>query len=133
MTKKLFFDNLLMGFFIAFNLAACGSGSHSAGAPAAVETYVNALAARNSDALVNAACASWEASAREEFDSFAAVSVTVENMQCQSTGTDGDATLVACTGKIVANYGNEVLEINLAERSYRVIQEGGEWRVCGYR
>ena len=35
--------------------------------------------------------------------------------------------------KIVANYGNEVLELDLSERSYQVVEEGGEWRMCGYR
>ena len=44
----------------------------------------------------------------------------------------GEFTLVGCTGTIVANYGNEVLEINLADQTYKAAFEGGEWRMCGY-
>ena len=33
---------------------------------------------------------------------------------------------------IIANYGAEDLEIDVAEQAYRTVQEGGQWRVCGY-
>jgi len=46
---------------------------------------------------------------------------------------EGNSAIVACTGKIVANYGNEVLEIDLAAQKYQAVFEGGEWRMCGYR
>ncbi len=78
-------------------------------------------------------CAGWESQARTELESFSAVTVTIENPACQESGIDGELTLVSCTGKIVANYGNEVLEIDLADRTYLSANEGGEWRMCGYR
>jgi len=40
---------------------------------------------------------------------------------------------VSCTGTITANYGNEVLEIDLSERTYQVVFEAGERRMCGCR
>ena len=131
MKKKIIFL-IVSACACALLLLACAGGG-SGGAQLAVELYVNALVENNTDALLNASCASWEAAAQNEIESFAAVAITLEDMRCQEKGNDGEFTLVACTGKIVANYGSEVLEINLADRTYRVIQEAGEWRVCGYQ
>jgi hypothetical protein len=113
-----------------FLLASCGTNST---AHSSIKAYLEALAAKNSDQLSNLSCADWESQAKTELESFGAVSVTLDNPSCQDTGTDGDYTLVTCTGKIIANYGNEVLEIDLSERTYLAINEGGEWRMCGYR
>jgi hypothetical protein len=113
-------------------LAACNSSSQP-GPVSAVESYQNALIAGDVDQLVNASCAEWEAQARLELDSFTAVTIQLENRICQEAGKDGDTALVACTGTIKANYGAEVLEIDLADRTYQVIYEGEEWRMCGYR
>ena len=38
-----------------------------------------------------------------------------------------------CKGKIVATYNNEDQELDLSVRTYQVVQEGGEWLVCGVR
>jgi hypothetical protein len=113
-------------------LAACSSSSQP-GPVSTVETYQNALIAGDADQLVNASCAEWEAQALLELDSFTAVTTQLEDRICQEAGKEGDITLVACTGIIKANYGAEVLEIDLSDRSYQVIYEGGEWRMCGYR
>ena len=83
--------------------------------------------------MINRACAAWEAQAQQEFDSFAAVTANLDQVKCQMTGQEGDNRLVTCQGKIIANYGNEVLEINLGDRTYLVVDEGGAWRMCGYR
>ena len=112
-------------------LWACSGDS--GGAAGAVEAYNQALVEGNEERLANLSCADWEADARNELASFAAVKVTLENMQCSETDQDGDTTLVACSGKIIANYGNEVLEINLEDLTYQVVLEGGDWRMCGYR
>ena len=87
----------------------------------------------NAERLATLSCAEWEADARNELASFAAVKVMLENMQCSETDQDGDTILVSCSGKIIANYGNEVLEINLEDLTYKVVLEGSEWRMCGYR
>jgi hypothetical protein len=112
-------------------LWACSADS--GGAAGAVESYNQALVGKNTKRLSTLSCAAWEADALNELASFAAVKVMLENMQCSETDQDGDTTLVSCSGKIIANYGNEVLEINLEEMTYQVVLEGGEWRMCGYR
>jgi hypothetical protein len=113
-------------------LAGCAA-SASANPAQAVESYIKALVARDVNQVVNASCAAWEGDARQEFRAFDAVTVTLENLSCQVSSQEDQSAVVSCTGKIVANYGDEVLEINLADRDYHVLHEGGEWRMCGYR
>jgi hypothetical protein len=113
-------------------LAAC-SGGQSSGPAAAVEAYLNALVSKDSDAVTNGSCAAWEAQARVEYDSFAAVTARLENLACQEGGKSGDFTLVTCTGQIIANYNGEDQAIDLSARTYQTVQEGGDWRMCGYQ
>lgn len=82
--------------------------------------------------MVSYTCAAWEAQARQEFNSFTAVKLELKDVSCKVTGQDQSFSLVSCTGSIIANYGNEDLQIDVAEQTFRVIQEGGDWRVCGY-
>jgi hypothetical protein len=95
---------LVMGGCLLFVLAAC-AGASADGAASAVERYLEALVAGDVNQLVDASCAAWEADARLELDSFSAVSVEMEDLQCKESGQEGDAALVDCSGKIVANYG----------------------------
>ncbi|MCU0488700.1 MAG: nuclear transport factor 2 family protein [Anaerolineales bacterium] len=105
----------------------------SGGASAAIESYLQALVAKDANQLVAASCAAWEASARQELRTFDAVDVSLKELSCQSAEQNGDTARVSCSGQITANYGNEVLEINLADRSYTAVNEAGEWRMCGYQ
>ena len=89
--------------------------------------------AKDANRLANLSCAAWEAEAKNELDSFGAVSARLEEPSCQISGEDGEYTLVSCTGKIIADYNGENLEINLGDRTYKAINEGGDWRMCGYR
>jgi hypothetical protein len=116
----------------ALLFSAC-SGSAGSQPARAAEDYYRALVDRDASRLANLSCAAWEADAQNELASFDAVSVSLEGLECQEAGTQGDTTLAACQGKIIANYGNEVLELNLADRTVKVLFEGGEWRVCGYQ
>lgn len=118
--------------FILFAILAACSGDKSSAA-SVVESYIQSLVNGNADRLSTLSCKAWEADAKNELASFAAVKVSLDNLQCEESGKDGDTTLVSCTGKIVANYGAEVLEINLKDRTYRAVYEGGDWRMCGYR
>ena len=52
---------------------------------------------------------------------------------CQQNDQAGDFTLVSCQGALVASYGAEDLVLDFSERVYKVIQEGGDWRMCGYK
>lgn len=123
---------LMLLIFISLLLSSCGT-SPTNGASQAIEGYYESLIAKDLNRLINYSCADWEANAHQEIRTFDAVEVNLENFSCQESGKDGEIILVSCTGKIVANYGNEILEINLAERSYRSKYEGGEWRMCGYQ
>jgi len=113
-------------------LSACTSKSNDAPAKA-VEDYLDALVAKDADRLTTLSCSDWEDDALLELDSFQAVTTRLDGMACSQTGTDGDTALVLCKGKIIATYGNEDQEMDLSTRTYQVVQEGGDWLVCGTR
>lgn len=126
-----FFLIILVIFLATFFLIACASNNN---APAkAVEDYLKALVAKDADRLSTLSCGDWEDDALLELDSFQAVTTRLEDVACEQTGTDGDTALVLCNGKIIATYDNEDQELDLSVRTYQVVQEGGEWLVCGAR
>lgn len=113
-------------------LAGCGSGGGSDAAGQVVVDYYRALTEGNVDQMKSLSCAAWEENAQLEFDAFAGVQTELGDLQCAPSGTDGDVTLVNCTGAIIATYGNEQQNFDLGGIDYRVVQEAGEWRMCGY-
>ena len=113
-------------------LTACASNNDSAPAKA-VEDYLNALVAKDADRLSTLSCGDWEDDALLELDSFQAVNTRLEDVACEQTGTDGSTALVLCNGKIIATYDTEDQELDLSVRTYQVVQEDGEWLVCGVR
>ena len=129
--RRLLFS-LLVIVLAAGSLAACSSAGSSNGAAQAVQAYLQALSAKDSAKLANLSCKTWESQATMELDSFQAVSTTLSGVACKETGTSGSDTLVACSGQIVASYNGENQNLALSGRTYQVVQEGGEWRVCGY-
>jgi hypothetical protein len=116
-----------------FSFSACNNDEQKNSASAAVEKYLQALVERDFNKMVNACCADWESQAKVEFDSFSAVKLELRDLSCKEIGQQGGFTIIACDGSIIANYGAEDLDINIADRTYRAIQEGGEWRMCGYK
>jgi hypothetical protein len=114
-------------------LSACSSAGKVTDAASAIDAYNQALVSKDANQLSDLSCKAWEADAQNELASFAAVTAQIENSNCQVSGKDGNYTLVACTGKIVANYNGENQEIDLSQRTYRAIQEDGQWRMCGYK
>ena len=128
----------LQSYFLlnaAFLLSLLLAGCRAANDPAAevVIAYQKALIGGDFNQLALLTCATWETQARTEFDSFAAVKATLDGVACHTRGKEGNTAVVQCTGKIVANYGNEVMDIDLAAHTYLAANEGGEWRMCGYR
>jgi hypothetical protein len=117
---------------LGFILSACGA-SASGGAATVVEAYITALAVKDEAALISNSCADWEDDALIELDSFALVEVTVDGMSCAESGTDGDKTLVDCQGTFQMSYGGEPQELDLSARTYEVIEQDGNWLVCGVR
>jgi len=118
--------------FAILSLSACASSSDNASAKA-VEDYLNALVAKDANRLTTLSCGEWEEDALLELDSFQAVTARLDGLACEQTGTDGDTALVLCSGKIIATYNEEDQELDLSVRTYQVVQEGGEWLVCGTR
>jgi hypothetical protein len=115
----------------AFTLTACASNKD---APAkTVEDYLTALVQKDADRLSTLSCADWEDDALLELDSFQAVTAKLDGLDCEQTGTDGNTALVLCKGKIIATYNNEDQELDLSVRTYQVVQEDGDWLVCGVR
>jgi hypothetical protein len=113
-------------------LTACASNNTNAPAKA-VDDYLNALIAKDADRLSTLSCGEWEEDALLELDSFQAVEARLDGVACEQTGTDGNTALVLCNGRIIATYNNEDQELDLSVRTYQVVQEGGEWLVCGVR
>ena len=124
------FSLILLIVFTTLAVSACASNNDNAPVQA-VEAYLNALVEKDANRLTTLACGEWEEEALLELDSFQAVSARLEGLACEQTGTDGDAALVLCNGNIVATYNNEDQQLDLSVRTYQVVQEGGEWLVCG--
>ena len=124
----------LILFIVFASLAVSGCVSSNDNAPVqAVEAYLNALVEKDANRLTTLSCGEWEEDALLELDSFQAVSARLEGLACEQTGTDGETALVLCNGNIVASYNEEDQELDLSVRTYQVIEEGGEWLVCGTR
>jgi len=123
---------ILISNAFLFILAGC-SGSQTNAAPTTTQAYIKALVSKDATQLTSLSCAAWEADAKTELDSFGAVTARLEDLSCKEAGKDGNSILVACTGKIIANYNGEDQTINLEDRTYKLVQEGGDWRMCGYR
>ena len=123
---------LLLALMATLFLTACSSSSGDASAQA-VESYLNALVAKDADLIPTLVCGDWEDEAFIELDSFQAVEARLEDVACSQTGTEGDSALVSCTGSIVATYNEEDQEIDLSHITYQVVQQGGDWLVCGTR
>jgi hypothetical protein len=119
---------LLLG--VLFSLNACTAGGNEK--TAAVEAYLQALVEKDGDRLAALSCSVWEEDAMLELDSFQAVEATLQNLACEENGTDGDAALVRCNGTILTTYNQEKQELDVSLRTYRVVLEAGEQRVCGY-
>ena len=117
---------------VLFVLASC-SGSNTDFAGKAVEAYLEALVSEDADHLATLSCAAWEEQAVMEVDAFVGVSASLNNLKCEQTGTDNSDTLVSCQGEILATYNNEQQSLPLEGLVYRVVQESGEWLVCGYQ
>jgi hypothetical protein len=98
-----------------------------------VEEYFGALVGKDATKAVALSCAAWESGARTDVDTFAMYPAELQNVECQNAGTQDGVHLVTCSGKAVLDYNGEKQEIDLSAREYIVVQEGGEWRMCGYQ
>jgi hypothetical protein len=114
---------LILFLVLTANLTLTACSSSSSNAPAqAVQSYLDALVAKDAERLPTLVCGEWEEEALIELDSFQAVTASLENVSCTQTGTDGATALVDCSGNIVASYNNEDQRLDLSIRTYQVIE-----------
>jgi hypothetical protein len=111
-------------------LAGCQTG----GSPSqTVEDYLQAVVDGDWTQAVNLSCTSWEEGARTEANSFESIEAWLEDVSCSAEEEEPDTQAVSCQGVIVATYGAEDRQLTLEGRVYRIVLEGGEWRMCGYQ
>lgn len=116
---------------VGFLLAAC---SGNQGSPTqAIESYIQALADKDQDKLINITCNAWEEGALMELDSLTGVTAQVKDLACQAISEEDTESLVTCNGKLELNYSGELQELDLAGRTWIARLEDGEWRACGYK
>lgn len=120
---------LLICAALAAGLLAACQGQPTGPAPEqVVEDYLQAKISGDRETIQRLLCLEMEDRLEAEVSSFSAVSdVKIEGMACEPAGEG----LVRCQGKIVAAYGNEQTEFQLA--SYHVVEEDGAWKWCGER
>lgn len=118
-----------IGWVLVLVMAGCTQASDPAAG--VVQQYLKGMVAADSAQVSKLVCKDFEDQATQDIDSFAGVKAELSNPVCSKSGMDGQVVLVACSGKILATYGNEKQEIDLAGPVYRVEQQGGSWLVCG--
>ena len=119
-------DRLILFLSLIVLIAAC---SQTGDPGAAMLKYLEARVAADANAIRGLSCAAWESQAAMQADSFRSMNAQLQDVTCQQSGTDGDTTLVTCGGQIVTTYEGENREWALG--TYRMIQEDGEWKMCG--
>jgi hypothetical protein len=115
--------------FSMFLLVGCAGSKDPAAT--AVERYLKGMVAGDSSQTSKMACKDFEDQAVKDADSFGGVKAELVQAVCSKSGMQGSAVLVGCVGKISATYGKENQEFELAGPVYSVIQQGGDWLVCG--
>ena len=99
-----------------------------------IETYLQALIDDDAALAANLSCADWESQATTEGAAFEGVEAALDKADCTASAQDDAGLTVSCTGQIIFSYaGGEDQQIDLSERNYLVVEEGGEWKMCGYR
>jgi len=122
----LIFTILILIFF------AAGCRGKNTLAAQSVEEYFQAILEKDQSMLISNTCSSYEQTAMLDFNTFAIVETSLENFSCQTTGTYEDGLTVGCQGSIKASFGNEIRSFDLSNRIYQVIEENGNWLVCGH-
>jgi len=128
MIPKRYFPAALLCLTIL--LAGCQAG----GSPSEViEDYLQAVIDGDWVQAVNLSCAAWEEGARTEANSFESIEACLEGVSCSVEDEVSPTQLVTCQGVIIATYGAEDRQLPLQGRVYKVVSEGGDWRMCGYQ
>jgi hypothetical protein len=97
-----------------------------------VQNYLEALVKKDSAVLVSTTCKDWESEAQKELDSFLNVGTTLEGLNCSLVSQSENNASVICHGFIVLTYDTEIQKIDLSKRTYQLVLENNDWRVCKY-
>jgi hypothetical protein len=111
-------------------LAACGNATAQT-PQAAIENYLRTRMAGDEATLLPLVCNAREAAARTEALSFKAMQASIETLSCSAGATEGEFTLVACTGVMITSYQGETRSRDLSARQYKALLEDGRWKACG--
>ena len=107
-------------------LAGCATEADPADT---IMKYLDARLASDIDQLQELSCAAWESEVPLQAASFQSIDASLEDATCTTGSTQGDMTVIECTGKIVYEYNGEHNERELG--NFLVTQENGEWKMCG--
>ena len=130
MKTKTMFSVIPLLFLFSLLLLAC---SQVEDIPAkTVELYYQALVDKDQARMLNISCADWETTAILEYDSFVSVKTELVDFTCQSILQEENVAYVTCDGAISASYDGEIQQFPLVEQTFSVINQGGEWLICGY-
>lgn len=107
-------------------LSGCATQSDPADV---IMKYLDARLASDMEQLQALSCAAWESQVPLQAASFQSIDAELEDASCKVGGTEGNMTVVECSGKIAYDYNGERNERELG--NYLVVQEAGEWKMCG--
>lgn len=137
---------ILLLFVMIIMLAGCGGGEASptaspdsteavtteSGAVQIVERHLTLLVNKDEMGFAQTLCPAYEGDGMREFRSFGAVEASLNDVSCAEDGTDGDIVFVLCTGTIDLVYqGEDTRGLDLSRAPYQVVNDDGEWKVCG--
>jgi hypothetical protein len=115
-------------------LAACGGPAGGKDpAAAAVESYLAAAVSKDATKVSGLVCKDFEDQALLFMDGFQAVKAELSGVSCKNAGKENSATLVSCTGSISLTYNTEKQSLDVSRQSYQVVQQGGDYLVCGVK
>jgi hypothetical protein len=132
--KKISSSKILLLAMACLTLGALLSGCSGERALAAesVETFFQAILEKDETLFRSAVCSEYETIAMMDFASFAIVETRMENFSCQVEGEAEGPVSVRCQGNLQASFGDETRSFDLSSRVYQVIEENGQWLVCGH-
>lgn len=130
MSQRTILAVVMVFFLAAFLLSACTPARTPADV---IESYLKALAESDQASAVSNSCADWEEKATAEGASFINVEVTLEDLSCQAISQSDTEAIVSCSGRFISSYtAGEDQELDLSALNFSLVNENGEWRMCGY-
>jgi len=123
---------LLAIIWLTLGLILIGCSGDQALAVESVETFFQAILEKDEALFRSAVCSDYASIAMMDFTSFAIVDTRIDNFSCEAEGEVDGQVSVRCQGNLQANFGNEMRSFDLSSRIYQVVQENGQWLVCGH-